>query len=341
MPWKFIKDLEPQKARGKLVESLWDDPDWIAEEKYDGERRIAQFCGKVVRFTGCPSRVTGVPVEKTDQIPHLSSAYKVIGKGIDTVPPAALDGTVLDGELILLEGYEVTAGGKSKAVTSIANSSPEEAVRKQIERGWLRYIVFDILYLKGRDVRKLPLWSRQKHLSDVVSSWGNHFVAQAERATGDGMPKRRMLDLVLGRGGEGVVLKHLDHRYGDAKGWVKVKAEWNADCVIMGFEEAKAESKKVDGTVSATKYAKAGLIGAIVLGQARPGEHALREVATVSGMDDQLRRDMTANPKKYIGRAVEIKHNGREPTGRFRHPRFKRLRTDKAAHECVYWEDET
>ncbi len=353
MAYKF-QQIEPQPARGKLVESMWDDPNWIAEEKYDGDRRITQFCGKVVRFTGRRVSVKdGLYVEKTENVPHLSGGYATgafkFNEETRHVPPAALEGTVLDGEMIFTgpgnRGYEVPLGGRSKFVTSIMGSLPEEAVQKQIERGWLCYVVFDCLFLNGSDLRNLTLLERRVHAERVVKAWGNPFASIAERPPK--MRKREFLADVLKRGGEGVILKHLDHRYGDKKGWVKVKAEWTADVVIMGFVPAKEMSKKVNGDVSMTKYAKAGLIGAIQCGQYMPTEVGrglcLREVATVSGMDDVTRELLTRyghRPGRYIGKVIEIAHNGREPTGRFRHPRFKRFRDDKQAKDCIYREGE-
>jgi ATP-dependent DNA ligase len=342
MAWRF-REFVPQKARGRLVESIWSDPMWIAEEKYDGERRIAQFCGKVVRFTGTPSRVTGKPVEKTEQVPQLSGWFDKKAGGVplpDSVPPASLDGTVLDGELIMPEDVKVDGGG-SKYVTAISNSSPEEAVRKQMERGWLRYVVFDCLFYKGKDVRELRLDERRCLVAKAMDAWVNPFTLYSIADFNDA--KRAWLDDILAGGGEGVILKRRDHKYGDERGWVKVKGEWTADVVIMGFEDAKETSRKVNGEVSMTKYAAAGLIGAIRCGQKRPPQHANEgfiEIATVSGMTDELRKDFTNDPKAYIGRVIEIKHNGREPTGRFRHPRFKRFRSDKRPEDCVYREEE-
>ncbi len=341
MTWRF-REFVPQKARGRLVESIWNDPAWIAEEKYDGERRIAQFCGKVVRFTGTPSRVTGNPVEKTEQVPHLSGwdYTHAIPERATHVPPVALDGTVLDGELIVPEGMKVNGGG-SKYVTSISNSLPEEAVRKQVDRGWLRYVVFDCLFYRGKDARGLRLDERRRLAARAVDAWDNPFTYQSIADFGDA--KRAWLNDILADGGEGVILKRLDHKYGDEKGWVKVKGEWTADVVIIGFEDAKETSRKVNGEVSMTKYASAGLIGAIRCGQYRLGNlrHGdPQEMATVSGMTDELRRDFTNDPKAYVGQVIEIKHNGREPTGRFRHPRFKRFRGDKRPEDCVYREEE-
>jgi ATP-dependent DNA ligase len=350
--------IEPQPARGTLREEMWDDPNWIAEEKYDGDRRIAQFCGRVVRFTGRRKSVDGSGfVEKTENVPHLSGSTSchILGHKHLSDPPPALDGTVLDGEMIATQNGKTLGqllGGMSKYVTSIMGSLPEEAVRKQIERGWLRYVVFDCLFWKGEDIRDLPLDQRQKYAACAVRTWDNEFARAPLPANGD---KREYLRQVLARGGEGIILKHVDHRYGDKQGWVKVKAEWKADVVIMGYVPAKEMSKKVNGEKSMTKYAKAGLIGAIRCGQLHPqlynceGVGADRrpgvlkdlvEVATVSGMDDGLRERLSKHGLTAIGKVIEIAHNGREPTGRFRHPRFKRFRDDKQAKDCTYREGE-
>lgn len=356
--WTF-RQIEPQPARGVLREEMWDSPDWIAEEKYDGDRRIAQFCGKVVRFTGRRKSVKdGLFVEKTENVPHLSgmTIAKAIwknGKPPTHPPPAALEGTVLDGEMIAApQGtpYCVENGGQSKYVTSIMGSLPEEAIRKQIERGWLRYVVFDCLFYKGKDIRGESYTVRRAAVINAVGLWNNPFVVGSEISAGRKHPAdtRGFYESIVRRGGEGIILKHLNHRYGDKTLWVKVKKQATADVVIMGFIPAKEMSvKKGDDKATLTKYAKAGLIGAIQCGQWYRSERAggLWEVATVSGMTDDLRRRFTLSPRTYKGRVITIEHNGREPTGRFRHPRLADntdpFRIDKSAKDCVYREDES
>jgi ATP-dependent DNA ligase len=363
-----FQQIEPQPARGTLREEMWDSPEWIAEEKYDGDRRIAQFCGRLVRFTGRRKSVKdGLFVEKTENVPHLSAkgplqtgcAGTTRGKHIHDdrcarVPPE-LEGTVLDGEMIshldpaLGTGNAKSFGGLSKYVTSIMGSLPEEAVHKQIERGWLRYVVFDCLFYKGKDVRHLSLYDRKIRAREALGHWKNPFavLAQDTGITGPTANKRIFYEGIVARGGEGVILKRKDHAYGDKTGWVKVKKQATADVVIMGFVPAKEMSvKKGADKATITKYAKAGLIGAIQCGQYDSGGGLkvwLREVATVSGMTDDLRERLsdTETQSKWIGKVIEIEHNGREPTGRFRHPRFNRFRDDKAAKDCVYREDES
>lgn len=352
--WKF-QQIEPQPARGTLHEGLWDDPDWIAEEKYDGDRRIAQFCGKIVRFTGRRKSVKdGLFVEKTENVPHLSNRWTgrltATECGLAPTPGhlAALEGTVLDGEMVCPPDPVAGCygGGLSKYVTSIMGSLPEEAVRKQIERGWLRYVVFDILFLKGKDLRGAPLRVRQHHLSDVVSAWGNPFVSQAERST---TAKRAMYDRIVKAGGEGVILKALDHKYGDKALWVKVKKIATYDVVIIGFKPAKETSRKVNGTVSRTKYA--GKVGSVEIGQQKEWVdgngrgYDLISMGYARGFSDRLMDEFTRHPNKYLGKVITVEANDREPTGKFRHPRVtdpeNPFRTDKAAKDCVYREGES
>jgi ATP-dependent DNA ligase len=224
-------------------------------------------------------------------------------------------------------------------VTSIMGSLPEEAVRKQRERGWLHYVVFDCLFYKGRDLRKLKLIDRQNYIESVISDWCPRYAMDVPKSISERY-HRKMYDKIVERGGEGIIFKRKDHLYGDKTGWVKVKKTLTADVVILGFVSAKEMSKKKgDDKPTMTKYAKEGLIGAIICSQL--AKDGWVEVATISGITDALRRDMTKNPGRYEHRVVEIEHNGREPSGRFRHPRFNRFREDKQPLECVYREDES
>lgn len=314
--YKF-QQLAPTPARGKFDPKLYNDENWYAEEKYDGDRRIAQFIDGRVRFTGRRiSDVDGLYVEKTENLPHLN-IYDT-----DTV----LEGTVLDGEIIC--PWE---GARSKDVTSIMGSKPELAIKKQKERGYLAYRVFDCLFLEGEDVRKAPLHVRRSYAATAVELWANKHVELARRVQKD---KEGFVLEIWERGGEGVILKHRDSKYHEEKLWVKVKKENTEDVVIIGYEDAKEESTKVSGKTSATKYHLKGWVGAVRFGQYVDGE--LVDCGKCSGMTDELREELSKNKKKYLGRVVEILANEREPTGRFRHPRWVRFRDDKNPKECVW-----
>lgn len=303
-----------------MTEELWHSGDWVAEEKYDGDRRIVQFCDGVARVTGRRKSVKdGLYVEKTENLPQMQKGHV-----------KKLEGTVLDGEIIFVGKTE---GGASKYVTSIMGSDPDKAIAKQKERGWLRFMAFDCLFYKGKDIRALPFAARREYLVRALVAWRNQHVGLAYQHPTD---KRKFYDLVVSKGGEGVILKNVHAPYGDDKSWVKVKKSMSEDVIITGFEMARAMSKKSNGEISMTKYAAAGLIGAVEVSQYVDGK--LTVVGTVSGMSDDVRKDLSGKDRaQYLGQVIEIEHNGREPTGRFRHPRFVRFRPDKGAEQCV-WE---
>lgn len=305
-----FQQIKPQKARGVLTESMWYDPAWVAEEKYDGDRRIAQFCGLTgVRFTGTRESVDGTGfVEKSDNLPQMSG-----------VCSQDLIGTILDGEIIAPFADKLP-GGKSKYVTSIMGSAPAVALQKQREHGWLEYVVFDCLAFKGRSCVSATLQERRAEALKALSIWGSKYASIANQVA-DG--KRAYYERIIKRGGEGVILKHRLHTYGNEKLWVKVKGEWTADVIVHSFTEGKGKYK--------------GQIGAIVFSQYRKGVKDMPVIiGQCSGIDDVLRKDLTENTKRYSKRVFRIKHNGREPTGAFRHPRFDCWRDDKSPKDCVY-----
>jgi ATP-dependent DNA ligase len=324
-----FQQILPPSARGKFDKSMMSSPNWFAEEKMDGDRRICQIVGidnpkapwlkTKARFTGkVISKIDGKTVEKTDNVPHLRDGA-----------PESLTGTVLDGEMIW-----PIPGARSKDIASIMGSLPARAVANQKAAGiWARFIVFDCLYYKGEDIRKQPLALRRQKAAEAVAEWENPHVVMVGGATED---LAAYLAEIWERDGEGIILKRIDSLYGDEKAWVKVKREVTHDVVIMGFDPPKQISIKVNGDMSATKYAAAGLIGAIKFGQYKDG--VLTECGTCSGFDDKLRAQMTKDPASFIGRVIEIAAQLREPTGRFRHGRYKRVRDDKMAEACVWGE---
>ena len=101
------------------------------------------------RFTSRQkSRKTGLPVEKTENVPHLAK-----------MDLGFLAGTILDGEM--------QHNDFSKTV-SVMGSLPERAIALQEEIGWINYHVFDILEYKGEDVRELPYYARRELLDEIM-----------------------------------------------------------------------------------------------------------------------------------------------------------------------------
>jgi ATP-dependent DNA ligase len=299
-----FQQIKPQKARGKYDDAMMEDENWIAEPKFDGDRRIMQIVNGEVYLTGTRQSVDGTGyIDKAENVPQIT---KLSDRQLDH-----LHGTVLDGE-IFYPGK--TKGSGSKYVSSIMGSKPAEAIRKQAERGELVYQIFDCLWFRGEDVRLMPLTVRWIRVEAAMLKLGEFCLAVEGYANAPA--KREMWE----EEPEGIVLKHVSHTYGNEKLWVKRKKQATADVVILGFTPGKGKFK--------------GQIGAIQFGQRRGSE--IVECGQCSGMDDATRAIITLHPTVYLMRVMEIKHFGREPSGHFRHPQFLRFRPDKGPTYCVW-----
>lgn len=214
------------------LNTLWEDPAWLAERKWDGARYLMYVTGD-----GGPNRLfsrresvkDNLPVEKTDNVPHLRDTF------IDV-----LGLTVFDGEIIT-PNVET-----SSEVVKIMGASPEKAVERQKEVGPVQYMVFDILYADGMNVMDLPLSERRAILEEMfeLGRVDSPDVHLTESVTEN---KEQFYRNIVANGGEGVILKRLDAPYVPGKrpanNWVKVKKYQTFDVVVTGFEPAEMEYK--------------------------------------------------------------------------------------------------
>jgi len=318
-----LLQIEPQVARGKFTEDLWTNDNYLAEEKLDGERFRMHIFEDGNRFDSrCLSKKTGLFTEKTGNVPHLANLK---------IPKLA--GTIFDGE--------IKFGIDSMSTSTIMGCLPEEAVERQYNAGkWVSYYIFDVIFYKGQDVRDLPYYVRKEI---VYKEWVNHlkkneFFKLPSCATKD---KKAFCEKIWKDGGEGVILKKLDAPYTDKKAWVKVKKAATYDVVVMGYVEANQMTvKKGEDKATISRLAKNGWIGALEFGQYVDGK--LKKFGQCSGMPDDIRKLFSENKRTMLYAVITIEAQSRIPkTGYFRHPRFLRMRTDKLAHQCVYWANES
>lgn len=282
----------------KEQELLLDDPNYIAERKYDGYRGI---CDDGFFY----SRLGN---DFSEKVPHL---VKILAEF----------SVVLDGELL------VTDDKNSGDVTRILGSLPEKALHRQATEGYLHYRIFDIL--RNNDIQyvgNVLFKERRKYLEEFfyenLTEEDRKYIELSEVYT----DKRALLKQSTAHNWEGIMLKNLSSYYypdmRPAHNWYKIKRHFTADVVIMGYTEGKGKYK--------------GLIGAIVFGlYNNAGE--LIERGQCSGFSDLVRYDVSCNKDKYINRVMEIEGTGTDMTkdGHFRHPVFKLFKLDKEAKQCL------
>lgn len=191
----------------------------------------------------------------------------------------------------------------------------------QIHLGKAEYRTWDIIRFHSNMCTEW-MWAKRHQLLQMLS---NHFPPWMKMVETE-MDADRCLARVLAKGGEGIVLKRPGAHYG--QGWIKVTPIFTYDVVITGYNWSKSE-----------KYGALGWIQSVKIGQYIPdakGRLSLIDVGSVSGMNEQLRADISSNHKKYIGRVIRIKAKGRLPSLKFRMPRWDCWREDKNAKDCIY-----
>lgn len=229
----------------------------IAETKYDGHRCLL-FIGKDANraFSRRISDVTGWFSENSDQIPHI--------RDLDL---SEFEGTVLDGEIVWGENSSSTAG--------VMGALPETAIHNQYLKGWADYYVFDILYYKGVNIQRMPLYKRKAYIHNIVYKIRETLffphIEMAElyvsdmsakevfnyldpdnpyikRVTSYGALFKTFIDI----GKEGIIIKDIHGMYEQgkkSKAMLKMKGKRTWDVVIVGLTEPTKEySGKLLGT---------------------------------------------------------------------------------------------
>ena len=125
----------------------FDRPGWIFEMKYDGLRVLAiQESGR--------ARLLSREGE------NLAPAFPEIAESILKLPEI-----VLDGELVVLDSQG--APQLDKVMARSAANTPS-AVKQAMSVGFADLLAFDVLKLRGRDLRALPLLARKRALQQAL-----------------------------------------------------------------------------------------------------------------------------------------------------------------------------
>lgn len=160
--------------------------------------------------------------ESSDGIAFYSRNGKALGRKFPYIVEALNDlppDTVIDGELVALDE---SGRPEFNLLQNYTGASSH-----------IRYFVFDVMVLKGRDLTHLPLSERRKLL--VLLPFANSRIAISEFLE---VPAETMLAAVKEQGLEGVVAKRIDSLYeaGERSGaWVKHRLNAGQEFVIGGY----------------------------------------------------------------------------------------------------------
>lgn len=348
------------KRKTLSLDDVLQDPDWLMEEKYDGERQILTYCaggsgglGDEYEFRVRTHDMTCVDFRASTRVVGKNTGRLATNSAkvahLAGVPVPAEGVTVLDVELLHLDGFQ--------RLRSIMGSLPARALELQAEHGWVYAVVFDVLWFAGKDLR---MWEFQERRA-LLEWWYAQNKLMCERSrlllsavARDSEEKRWMLNDVLASGGEGVMVKHKKGTYTDttlsgqrSSDVLKVKPFSEADVIITGFERGKGEyNQHKFGAITFAQYVQEDDLTEEMRKNVLPktdGPHddlVLVHMGTCSGITDEQEAAFRADPESFIGRVMEVRYQQRfSETGLMRHPNFVRLRGDKTPAECVYGRD--
>jgi DNA ligase D-like protein (predicted ligase) len=293
--------------KAMLTEERFSDPNWIFERKLDGIRCIAIYSGDNLEL------LSRNDLRQNERYPEL----------VEALSAERCREFAVDGEVVAFDG----------AQTSFARL----AQRGQHYVPVFLY-VFDVLWLEGHDVRKLPLRTRKRLLRSALEFHGHVRWTQYRNRDGE-----KLFADACRKGWEGLIAKRADSPYVTTRSrdWLKFKCEHGQELVIGGYTTPRGSRVE---------------FGALLLGYYRDGrlEYAGKvgtgfDTETLHALGAQL-RDLKRNEPPFAEPAT-IRERGvtwvkpklvaqvgfTEWTrdGRLRHPRFLGLRDDKAATEVV------
>lgn len=286
-----------------LVKEPFDRPSWIYEEKYDGVRMLAYKEGTKV------SLISRNAIDRTDR-------YREIADEISKLRPDTL---ALDGEIVVFDKRKVSH-------FQLLQQSKGPAV----------YVVFDCLYLDGKDLRRSPLQERREVLERFLKGHSGKLLVVSEKLASNGLDAFR---IARKRHLEGLVAKNLESKYVERRSpdWLKVKVNHESEFVIGGYTQPDGSRQYFGalllGVYEGKKLRYAGKVGT---GFDNKTLHDLfasfRKLKQGdSPFVDEVREPMAAFVKPAL--VAQIAYTEWTKDGKLRHPAFLGLRDDKIAKD--------
>lgn len=292
---------------------------WV-EAKWDGIRAVGSWDGAALRLTARSGN------DMTHRYPELTEADP--GLGAETA--------VVDGELVALD-----ADGRPSfpLLQSRMNLERRGEITREAARVPVRYYLFDVLAVGGRDVTDLPLRERRGILERLVD--GAAAVIAVPPVFDD-------VDAVLAASDElrleGIVVKDPSSRYrpGRSESWLKVKITRTQEVVIAGIRRGNGDRSTTFGSLLLGIPGPRGLEYAGRVGTGFTDA----ALSTLLAKLDPLRSD--ENPLVGVPAADardaawvrpelvgEVAFAEFTPDGILRHSRWRGLRPDKHPRDVV------
>ncbi len=298
----------------------FDHPGWRFEPKLDGVRTLIEVDMDSTRLVSRSGR------DQTAQYPELATVHEYVTQM----------SAVLDGEIVAMDEGRPSFERLQQRI-NLSSPADIERARKRIP---VEVYVFDILWLDGEDLTRLPLEERRARLEPLIVP--GHRVLTTFYVDGEGTP---LAEAARANGFEGVVAKKLGSVYRPGRrspDWRKIKLLNRQDCVILGWTRGTGSRERSFGALLVGAYDDGKLLW---IGQVGTGftDRMLDDLMArlqplqrkgPAADDPELRRIKGA---KFVEPELvcEVEFLEMTSAGKLRAPSYKGLRPDKSPDECV------
>ncbi len=307
------------------VNEPFDGAEWLFEIKWDGYRAIAFIDDGKLRL------VSRNQNELTQRFPELKDLPKFVHAR----------SAILDGEVVALDAEGRASFSLMQQRTGFRPGGRRGAIKADVP---VLYYAFDLLYLDGYDLRKVPLESRKQKLAALLTisdsvRYSDHYEKQG----------KALFEMARAKGLEGILAKKRDSIYQERRSteWLKIKITHRAECVIGGYTEPEG-SRAHFGSIVLGLYDSQGRL--IHVGQAGSGfdQNSLDEVWKLLkkretrknpfyGEVEALRKVYWVKPE-LVAEIEFAEWTGGASAGsgpKLRAPVFLGLRDDKEPKDCL------
>ncbi|HSH87206.1 MAG TPA: DNA ligase D [Methylophilus sp.] len=313
-PTSIPEKCSPQLAT--LASKVPDGEQWLVELKYDGYRALTRIKDGKARML-------------TRNGHDWSAKWPALAEALSALP---VDTAWLDGEVVAI-GPD---GNVSFQLLQNAMRLDKEAK--------LIYFVFDLMYLDGHDLTKLPLINRKDLLRTLLAKQGaDSLIHFSDHITGQAVEVFKQACL---HGQEGIVVKDAQGTYVQNRSadWLKVKCGLRQEFVIAGYTDP-AGSRERFGALLLGLYDEAGKLR--YAGRVGTGFNA-DSLNMIAGHLPKLKMATPAFANPPTGReaqgvhwlkpslVAEVKFAQWTSEGLTRHASFIGLRSDKPAKEIIH-----
>lgn len=291
----------------------FEDPEWLYELKWDGERCIAYLDPKEGTELRNKRNVKMLP-----KVPELSDIHRQAKKRC-----------ILDGELLCI----VDGKPNFEAIQRRSLMSSRFKIEMESRRFPASFVAFDCLYYDGQDITKNPLAERKKYLDRISES--ERLAISRTFSYGQA---GSLFALAQQQGLEGIVAKRKEGQYFQGKRtreWLKIKNLQDDDFVVCGW--IPKENHMTSIVLGQYREGKLVYKGHVTLGVGGDAFAEIKSQKTIPQPPVKVPEGHGNENARWLKPELVcvVQFMYKMEKGSMRQPVFKGLRRDKQPEDCV------